>query len=261
MGLCDTGGMYTIPIAPEKWQKLYGFLQAHPRVYVGNEKRCRRFILAVYWILRTGAQWRALPEPLGKWTSVYKRFARWEECGILQELHDYCARAPDMTTVMLDSTVVRAHMCAAGGSRTGGSQEKQALGRSRGGFGSKIHIVVDALGFPLRFSLTGGERHDVTQAEPLLAPLQFGCAIADRAYDSEPLLKMVIAKQAEAVIPPRRNRTAQRDYDKQLYKERNVIERFINKVKWCRRIFTRYEKLARRYIAFLHLAATSVWLK
>ena len=72
---------------------------------------------------------------------------------------------------------------------------------------------------------------------------------------------MVIAKQAEAVIPPRRNRTAQRDYDKQLYKERNAIERFINKVKWCRRIFTRYEKLARRYIAFLHLAATSVWLK
>ena len=53
---------------------------------------------------------------------------------------------------------------------------------------------------------------------------------------------MVIAKQAEAVIPPRRNRTAQRDYDKQLYKERNVIERFVNKVKWCRRIFTRYEK-------------------
>ena len=69
---------------------------------------------------------------------------------------------------------------------------------------------------------------------------------------------MVIAKQAEAVIPPRRNRTAQRDYDKQLY-ERNVIERFINKVKWCRRIFTRYEKLAT--IRFLHLAATFVWLK
>ena len=166
-----------------------------------------------------------------------------------------------MTTVMLDSTVERTHMCAPGGSRTGGTQERHALGRSRGGFSSKIHIVVDALGFPLRYSLTGGERHDVTQAEPLLVPLQFGCAIADRAYDSEPLLKMVIAKQAEAIIPPRRNRTAQRDYDKQLYKERNVIERFINKVKWCRRIFTRYEKLARRYIAFLHLAATSVWLK
>ena len=253
--------MYTIPIAPEKWQKLYGFLQAHPRVYVGKEEKCRRFILAVYWVLRTGAQWRALPEQYGKWNSVYKRFARWEERGILAELHDYCARAPDMSTVMLDSTVVRAHMCAVGGSKKSGGQKAQALGRSRGGFGSKIHIVVDAFGFPLRFSLTGGERHDVTQAEPLLAPLQFGCAIADRAYDSAPLLNMLGAKEAEAVIPPRRNRTVQRNYDKQLYKERNVIERFINKIKWCRRIFTRYDKLAQRYLAFLHFAATIIWLK
>ncbi len=114
--LCDTGGMYTIPIAPEKGQRLYGFLQAHTRVYAGNEEKCRRFVLAVYWILRTGAQWRALPEQYGKWNSVYKRFARWEERRILAELHDYCARAPAMSTAMLDSTVARAHMCAAGGS-------------------------------------------------------------------------------------------------------------------------------------------------
>ena len=71
--LCDIDGMYTIPIAPEKWQKLYGFLRAHPRVYAGNEENCRRFIVAVYWILRTGAQWRALPERFGKWNSVYRR--------------------------------------------------------------------------------------------------------------------------------------------------------------------------------------------
>ena len=160
--------MYTIPIAPEKWQKLYGFLRAHPRVYAGNEENCRRFIVAVYWILRTGAQWRALPERFGKWNSVYRRFARWEDRGILAELHDYFVCDPDMTAVMLDSTVVRAHMCAVGGSKRGGSQKAQALGRSRGGFSSKIHIVVDAVGFPLRFSLTGGERHDITQAESLL---------------------------------------------------------------------------------------------
>ena len=88
----------------------------------------------------------------------------------------------------------------------------------------------------------------------MMSRLLGNLAVADRAYEASRH-----AKQAE--VPPRRNRTAQRDYDKQLYKERNVIERFINKVKWCRRIFTRYEKLARRYIAFLHLAATFVWLK
>ena len=141
-----------------------------------------------------------------------------------------------------------------------GGQAQQALGRSRAGFSSKIHIVADARGHPLRFSLTGAERHDVTQAEPLLAPLQFDYAIADRAYDSAPLLALIAAKEAAAVIPPRRNRKVQRHYDKQLYKERNLIERLINKIKQFRRIFTRYDKLAQRYTAFLHLAATIIWL-
>ena len=68
------------------------------------------------------------------------------------------------------------------------------------------------------------------------------------------------AKEAAAAIPPRRNRKAQRDYDKQLYKERNLSERFIHRIKQCRRIFTRYDKSAQRYIAFLHLAATIIWL-
>ena len=130
-------------------------------------------------------------------------------------------------------------------------RRNQALGRGRAGFSSKIHIVADARGHPLRFSLTGAERHDVTQAEPLLAPLHFDCAIADRAYDSAPLLALIAAKEAAAVIPPRRNTArSQRHYDKQLYKERNLIERLINKIKQCRRIFTRYDKLAQRYTAF-----------
>ena len=258
--LCDIDGMYTIPIAPEKWQKLYGFLRAHPRVYAGNEENCRRFIVAVYWILRTGAQWRALPERFGKWNSVYRRFARWEDRGILAELHDYFVCDPDMTAVMLDSTVVRAHMCAVGGSKRGGSQKAQALGRSRGGFSSKIHIVVDAVGFPLRFSLTGGERHDITQAESLLAPFHFDAFIGDKGYDSDHLRDLLETNQVEVVVPSRRHRKQQRDYDKLRYKERNIVERFINKIKWYRRIFTRYEKLACRYIAFVHLAATVIWL-
>ena len=109
--------MTTIPIATEQWQKLYEFLRAHPNVYAGKEKECRRFIEGVYWILRTGAQWRELPEQYGKWNSVYKRFARWEEGGIWAQIYDHFAQDPDMTAVMLDSTAVRAHMCAAGGSK------------------------------------------------------------------------------------------------------------------------------------------------
>ena len=107
--------MTTIPIATEQWQKLYGFLRAHPNVYAGKEEECRRFIEGVYWILGAGTQWRELPEQYGKWNSVYKRFARWEEHGIWAESYAHFAQDPDMTAVMPDRTAVRAHIDAAGG--------------------------------------------------------------------------------------------------------------------------------------------------
>jgi transposase len=142
-----------------------------------------------------------------------------------------------------------------------GDQSEQALGRSRGGFSTKIHILVDALGNPLRFLLTGGQRHDYTQAAALLESYQFEHAIADRAYDVNALLETIADSGAEAVIPPKKNRTEQRDYDRHLYKERHLVECFINKIKWYRRIFTRYDKLARRFTAFLHLAGALIWLR
>ena len=142
----------------------------------------------------------------------------------------------------------------------GGRQHEQCLGRSRGGFSSKIHLLVDALGFPLKFILTGGERHDMSQAESLLAPFHFDAVIADKGYDSDPLRELLAAHQVEVVIPSRRYRKQPHDYDRIRYRERNIVERFINRIKWYRRIFTRYEKLARRFIAFLHFAATLIWL-
>lgn len=142
-----------------------------------------------------------------------------------------------------------------------GGQDQQALGRSRGGFTTKIHIAVDALGNPLKLILTGGEKHDVTQAEDLLPVEEFERAIADKAYDAQKLLDLIEAREAEAVIPPKSNRKEQREYDKEYYKERHLVECFINKIKWYRRIFTRYEKLARRYMAFLHLVGAFIWLK
>lgn len=142
-----------------------------------------------------------------------------------------------------------------------GGQAAQALGRSRGGFSTKIHIVVDALGNPLKFILTGGQRHDVTQARALLEPYAFDRAIADKGYDADDLLAFIAEKEAEAVIPPKANRTEERAYDKHVYKERHLVECFINKIKWYRRVFTRYEKLARRYMAFLHLVGAFIWLR
>lgn len=142
-----------------------------------------------------------------------------------------------------------------------GGQDEQALGRSRGGFSTKIHVLVEGLGHSLRFMLTGGQRHDVTQADALIDSLHFDFVIADSAYDADWLLDLIAAQGAVPVIPPRSNRTEPHDYDKHLYKERHLVECFINKLKWYRRIFTRYEKLARRYSAFVHFAAALIWLR
>jgi len=101
----------------------------------------------------------------------------------------------------------------------------------------------------------------MTQAEALLAPFDYDAVIADKGYDSDPLRELLAAQHVEVVIPSRRYRRQPRDYDRIRYRERNIVERFINKLKWCRRIATRYEKLARRFIAFLHFASTLIWLK
>ncbi len=104
-------------IKDAQWRKIYSFLRAHPNTNANNQAKTRCFVEGVYWCLRTGAQWRDLPERYGKWNSVYKRFARWEENGIWEALHVHCADDPDMENAIFDSTVIRAHMCAAGGSK------------------------------------------------------------------------------------------------------------------------------------------------
>ena len=94
------------------------------------------------------------------------------------------------------------------------------------------------------------------------APFHFDAVIADKGYDSDPLRELLAAQQVEVVIPFRRNRKQPRAYDQIRYRERNIVERFINRIKWYRRIFTRYEKLARRFfMAFLHFASTLFWLE
>ena len=94
--------------------RIYAFLSQCPDVYAGNEADCRRFIDGVHWIMRTGAQWRELPERYGNWNSVYKRFARWGDKLVWQNIHQHFADDPDMENLILDSTIVRAHPCAAG---------------------------------------------------------------------------------------------------------------------------------------------------
>jgi transposase len=104
----------TMQLQSEQWTKLLAFLRQHRRAYVGQEAHCRRFLEAVYWIARTGAQWRALPDCYGYWNSVYQRFARWCDHDVWRDMHAHFAEDPDLEWLLLDSSVVRAHPCAAG---------------------------------------------------------------------------------------------------------------------------------------------------
>jgi transposase len=147
------------------------------------------------------------------------------------------------------------------GLKKSGGQEAQALGRSRGGFSTKVHIAVDALGNPLRLMLTAGQCHDSPQASTLIEGYEPQVLIADKGYDSGPLIELVTGKGIEAVIPPKKNRLVQREYDRHLYRERHLIECFIGKIKHYRRVFSRFEKLSKNYLGFLSFVSALVWLR
>lgn len=243
------------------WQKLYAYLKTQRCIYTGNEAKTRTFVEGVHWIMRTGAAWRDLPDELGEWNTVFKRFGRWSDKGVWQGAHEHFIEDPDMEWLLLDSTVVRAHPCAAGAPKVNGEQTEQSLGRSVGGFSTKIHVTVDGLGNPLRLLLTGGQKGDATQAIALLEGFDFEAVLADRGYDADKILEFVAKAHADAIIPAKKNRLVQRETDWHTYKTRHLVECFINKIKQYRRIFSRFDKYASRYMAFLSFASALIWLR
>ncbi len=246
-------------LTDEQWDVIFPFLMAHSRVYVGASAACRRFLNAVLWILRSGAQWRFLPRDLGRWNSVFKRFARWCKCGVWADLHAHVASDPDLQHVFMDSTIVRAHACAAGACDS--TADAEALGRSRGGFTTKVHALTDALGNPLKLILTAGQASDIGQAEALLAEIDTAAVIADKGYDSDALVSHLTARHTAAVIPSRSNRSNPRPCDWHLYKERHLIECFFGKIKHYRRVFSRFEKTAQNFMGFLQFVAALIWTR
>ena len=122
-------------------------------------------------------------------------------------------------------------------------------------------MVVNGLGLPVEFRLTPGQAADITEAKPLLENYDFDVVLGDKGFDSQKLIDFIKSRVAEAVIPPRSNLKEQRPYDRHLYKERNLVERFINRIKQFRRVATRYDKTARNFLAFVQLAAITVLLQ
>ncbi|WP_020476075.1 IS5 family transposase [Zavarzinella formosa] len=240
------------------WLKLEPLLPGRPGSHGRAAKDNRNFLNAVLYLSKTGLAWRDLPDRFGKWDTAYHRFNQWCKKGVWQRLFEAVSRDADMEWLMMDSTVIRAHPHAAG---MNGGADDEALGRSRGGFGTKIHLAVDALGNPVTITLSPGQDADISHAPDLLADHAPEKALADKGYDSDAFVKAIKEKGAEAVIPPKKNRKNPRDYDKDVYKKRNKVERTVGLLKQCRRVATRYEKTARNFLGIVLFAAINLWLK
>jgi transposase len=225
-------------------------------------------------ILHTGAQWRELPGRYGEWESVYGRFDRRSKDGlldrILRRLHarrDRLRRL-DFDLWCVDGSSIRASRSAAGARRRriDGEPEGHALGRSRGGFGPKLHLIVDSRGLPLAASIAPGQAPESKHLEPVLEAVRLPrpgrgrprCrpkALAGDEGDSDPRVRRYLRRRGiKAVIPSRQDQRRSRHFDKAAYRRRNIVERCINGLKENRRIGTRYEKRAVTFLGMIKRA-------
>ncbi len=136
------------------------------------------------------------------------------------------------------------------------------MGRSRGGLTTKIHALVDASGLPILLKLTEGQAHDGRSAEDMLGHIAAGdILLADRAYDSNALRQVLADRGAWANVKPMPNRLSVPAFSKWLYRQRNLVERFFNKLKHFRAVATRYDKRDDNYLACVKLASIRIWMR
>ncbi len=246
-------------ITDSAWGKILAFCRKTKGIYTENESKLVKFFEGIFYMMRTGNQWRELHERYGKWNSVFKRFNNWAKKGVWHKMLDFCAKDADLEYIMSDATVMRAHACAAGYKE----QSTQGLGRSRGGFSSKLHVKVDALGNLLKIIVTPGQASEAKYAKDLIGSedLCGAYAIGDKGYDSDEIRAHIEAQNGIPVIPPRSNRKKLIEYDKFIYRERHAVECFFSKLKYFRRLCTRFDKSVRNFAAFVYFAGVILWLR
>ena len=225
----------------------------------GPAQHRRRRLEGILWVHRTGAPWRDVPRCFGRWESVQSCFSRWSKSGLWASVWEVLRQrsGEDHEALYLDSTSVKAHRHSAGARGKG----EEAIGRARGGRGTKVHAVCDGLGYPLAVALTAAQEHDAPQAAGLLEGQAAGQVVADRGYDSDALRETIKAKGAEPVIPGRKTRKVAVEYDQHCYGSRHGIENFFCRIKDHRRVATRYEKTAAKFAAMVMLSCILVWLQ
>jgi transposase len=217
-----------------------------------------------------------MPERYGKWSSVASRFYRWRKAGIwdkvlaaLQTQADAVGQI-DWEVHYVDGSIVRAHQHAAGAKQN--TADGEALGRSQGGFSTKIHVRAEGSGKPITFVLTAGQRHETVAFEALMQQgaikrLRPGQPkrrpkrlVADKGYGSRKIRTYLRQHGIRVTIPHKTNEHRTGPFSRTWYRTRNRVERLINRLKQFRRVATRYEKRAVNYLAMITLAAITLWL-
>ncbi|MER5843464.1 IS5 family transposase [Streptomyces prasinus] len=253
----------------------------------------RQVVNGMVYKIRTGISWRDLPERYGPWQTVYTRFRRYALDGVftraLQQIQARADAAGDIDwLVQIDSTIVRAHQHAAATGRKGGGTgdepDNHALGRSRGGLTTKIHLACDGRGRPLALLVTPGQRHDSTCAQTLLERIRVPRAglgrprcrpdqvIADKAYSSRGFRAYLRKRGIAHTIPEKADQQRHRlnrgrrggrppGFDREAYRRRNTVERCFNQLKGFRGIAIRYDKTATSYEAAVSLASFLLWAR
>ena len=220
----------------------------------------RSIINGILWRLRCGAPWRDVPPKYGSWNTIYRRFRRWSEAGVWEIV------AVTLAEIMADTghyTSTAPPFAPTSRQRAERGACLRALGRSRGGFTSKLHCLADALGRSLAFYLTGGAAADCKAYDALIVlPERTPDALlADKGYDANAIRADLTKRKIEAVTPGRSNRRVKIEYDRTLYEQRNRIERMFGHLKINRAIATRYDQLASSFLGMVHLATARYWLK
>lgn len=242
-------------LTDENWLKVLPILNEH-RIYdkPGLRLKCEGML----YRLRTGCPWRDLPEYFGKWNSVYKRFNDWCRTEKWMSIFKALCVDPDMEWNFIDGSIVKAHQHSAGAK----NGQETAIGKSVAGKSSKIHLAVESCGFPIDFTITGGEVHDVKEAPTFIAQLpKSAYKILDKGYDCESLRNQIRQQKCTPIIPRKSNSiVGNGDIDWDLYKLRHLVENAIARLKQFRAVATRYDKLKRNFVGSVALACAFIWL-